>query len=238
MPVARVGEVSLPVRPEPVEGLYFSSSDFERKDSPLRRGSGLASTSSGRTDHQLQALDFSALWAGPYCGGLLAEAGISVTKIESVTRPDPTPHTTPILDARLNGRKSRISMALTDPALIEQIAASNILITSARPHALARLGLTPEALLARNPHLIWVAITAYGWHGDAAMRVGFGDDCAAAGGLVDWEAEEPHFIGDALADPLMGLTAAIAALEALAQGQSGLIDSALAPTAARFAAMR
>ena len=42
-------------------------------------------------------------------------------------------------------------------------------------------------------------------------------------------------MGDALADPLTGLDAATSALEALVQGQSGLIDAALAPTAASFA---
>jgi crotonobetainyl-CoA:carnitine CoA-transferase CaiB-like acyl-CoA transferase len=46
----------------------------------------------------------------------------------------------------------------------------------------------------------------------------------------------PHFAGDALADPLTGLCAAAAAMEALAAGQAGRIDAALAPTAAYFAA--
>jgi CoA-transferase family III len=183
----------------------------------------------------LKALDLSALWAGPYCGGLLAEAGLTVTKGESHSRRDPTPITSPLLDRRLNGRKQRITLDLRGPELIERIGQSDILITSARPHALARLGLTEERLFALNPGLIWVAITAYGWTGDAAMRVGFGDDAAAAGGLITWQDGNPRFMGDALADPLTGLRAARLALEALAQGQCGLIDVALAPTAADFA---
>lgn len=180
-------------------------------------------------------VDLSALWAGPYCGGLLAEAGHALIKVESPGRPDPTPVHTPKLDARLNGGKQRLRLALDDPELLSMIGAARVLITSARPHALARLGFDEARLFAINPDLLWIAITAHGWTGEAAMRVGFGDDCAAAGGLLHWEEGKPRFIGDALADPLTGMTAATFALEALAAGHSGLLDVSLARTAARFA---
>lgn len=180
-------------------------------------------------------IDLSALWAGPYCGGLLAEAGFEVVKIESPARPDPTPVHTPHLDARLNGRKQRLTIDLASAELIERIAAARILITAARPHALARLGLSEERLFAVNPGLLWIAITAHGWRGEAAMRVGFGDDCAAAGGLVERDGDKPRFLGDALADPLTGLTAATLALDAVEAGRCGLLDAALARTAAGFA---
>lgn len=182
-------------------------------------------------------IDMSALWAGPYCGALLAEAGHPVAKVESPDRPDPTPRHTPALDVRLNGAKQRLTMALDDPHLLTLIASARVLITSARPHALQRLRFDEAGLRALNPDLLWIAITAHGWRGAAAMRVGFGDDCAAAGGLVQWEAGIPGFIGDALADPLTGLTAATLALEALADGRRGLLDVSLAGTAARFAEM-
>lgn len=180
-------------------------------------------------------LDLSALWAGPYCGALLAEAGHAVVKVESDGRPDPTRLHTPHLDRRLNGGKRHLVMALDGPDLLALIGEARVLITSARPHALERLGLDEARLFAINPDLLWVAITAHGWTGDAAMRVGFGDDCAAAGGLVRWDGEEPHFLGDALADPLTGLTAATWALEALAANRCGVLDVSLARTAATFA---
>lgn len=182
-------------------------------------------------------LDLSALWAGPYCGALLAEAGHAVLKVESPSRPDPTPLHTPKLDARLNGGKQRLRMALDAPELLSMIGMARVLITSARPHALARQGFDEARLFALNPGLLWVAITAHGWTGEAAMRVGFGDDCAAAGGLVHWEDGVPRFIGDALADPLTGMMAATLALDALTAGHSGLLDVSLARTAASFAGM-
>lgn len=180
-------------------------------------------------------LDLSALWAGPLCGGLLAQAGMAVTKVEDPARPDPTAITTPDHNHRLNGHKRRLTMPLHSPDLLDAVAGADILITSARAHALARLGLTPQTLFARNPGLIWVAITAHGFAGENAMRVGFGDDTAAAGGLVGWTGDAPQFLGDALADPLTGLRAAHLALRAITARQSGLIDVALAATAADFA---
>ena len=188
-----------------------------------------------RADHALKAIDLSALWAGPLCGGLLAAAGVKVTRVESPTRPDPTPLAAPALHQRLNGQKATQTMALCDPRLLDAIGETDILITSGRPYALARHGLSEEVIFAINPSLIWVAITAHGWRGEAAMRTGFGDDCAAAGGLVAWERGAPHFIGDALADPLTGLEAALAAIRAIEAGESGLIDMALAQTAAGYA---
>lgn len=190
----------------------------------------------GRIGNPLPVLDLSALWAGPLCGGLLAQSGMAVTKVEDPARPDPTAISTPEHHRRLNGQKHSLAMALSGPALLEAIAGAGILITSARPHALARLGLDPALVFARNPSLVWVAVTAYGFFGENAMRVGFGDDTAVAGGLFGMANDGPRFLGDALADPLTGLRAAHLALRAIADGQSGLIDVALASTAADFGA--
>jgi CoA-transferase family III len=190
---------------------------------------------SARRIGQLKALDLSALWAGPLCGGFLAQAGVAVTRIESAHRPDPTAASSPTFDDWLNGRKTRRTLALDDPEITDLIAQTDILITSARPHALARKGLTEQRLMALNPGLIWVAITAHGWRGECARRVGFGDDCAAAGGLTGRQGAAPRFMGDALADPLTGLDAAAQVLEALDQGKAGLVDTSLAQTAAFYA---
>jgi hypothetical protein len=180
-----------------------------------------------------RVVDLSALWAGPLCGGLLARMGAAVLRIDSVGRPDPTAHGSPGLDARINGGKARLALDFRTAEgrrrLVEEVAKADVVITSARPAALARLGLVPD----RFAHLTWVAITAHGFTGTGALRVGFGDDCAVAGGLLAWAAQEPRFIGDALADPLTGLEAARAVLS----GRTGLIDMAMARVAASYAAM-
>ncbi|MBB6253363.1 CoA transferase [Nitrospirillum iridis] len=182
-----------------------------------------------------KVVDLSALWAGPLAGGLLAAAGADVVKVESSARPDPTSQRTPVLDRWLNGGKRRVHLALASRAVQGLIDEADVLITAGRPHALARAGLTPERLFSANPGLLWIAITAHGWMGDAGLRVGFGDDCAAAGGLLGWDDGAPRFLGDALADPCTGLIAAVVALEARRAGQGGLLDVSLGGSAAWIA---
>lgn len=182
-----------------------------------------------------RVLDLSALWAGPLCAGLLGRAGAEVVRIESLHRPDPTPAISPRLDGWLNGAKLRITLDLTAATdrerLREEIARCDVLVTSARPAALARLGLDAEVLAVRSG-MVWAAITAHGWDQN---RVGFGDDCAAAGGLVEWVNGEPRFFGDALGDPLAGLEGALAVLLALHDRRSGRIDLSMARIASAYA---
>jgi len=194
-----------------------------------------------RSGGELKVVDLSALWAGPLCGAILAAMGARVVKVESRRRPDPTRASTPEFFRRLNGAKTGLALDLAtadgQARLRDEIDACDVLITSARPRAFAGLGLDPQAVFARNPGLVWTAITGYGWTGVAAERVAFGDDAAAAGGLVGWTASgEPRFLGDALADPVTGLAAAVGTLDALQAG-GGLVDVSLAGSAAGAAAV-
>lgn len=189
----------------------------------------------------LSVVDLSTLWAGPLCGAVLAAFGLQVTKVESRRRPDPSRISTPDFFRRLNGAKADLALDFSDPGgrarLREMILDAGLVITSARPRAFEQLGLSPESLFAERPDLIWVAISGYGWTGAAADRVAFGDDAAAAGGLVRWSARgEPNFIGDALGDPLTGLAAAEGALRAIRRGGGVIVDAALARTSAGAAA--
>lgn len=185
----------------------------------------------------LRVVDLSALWAGPLCGAVLAQMGAAVSKVECIHRPDPGRLSTPEFHRRLNGAKSDVRLDLRSATglatLRELVEAADVVITSARPRALARLGLDLAALFAANPALVWAAVTGYGWTEGDACRVAFGDDAAAAGGLVRWTpAGEPHFLGDALADPITGLACAAGVLESLQDGGGVLVDAALARCAA------
>lgn len=202
---------------------------------PLRR----MAAGAARARRRPRMLDLSSLWAGPLCGALLAEAGAEVVKVESLGRPDGA-RATPGFFSRLNGGKASLVLDFARredlTRLAAEIVAADVVITSGRPRAFAALGLEPEVLFAANPGLTWVAITGYGWTGADRNRVGFGDDAAAAGGLVRWTADGPLFMGDALADPLTGLAATAGALHALELGGGLLVDAALARTAAGVAA--
>ena len=93
------------------------------------------------------------------------------------------------------------------------------MIEASRPRALAGFGLDAHAAVAAGT--TWVSITA---DGRASNRVGFGDDVAAGAGLLARDARGPVFCGDAIADPLAGLTAAALAMTAPADGAGILWD--------------
>jgi hypothetical protein len=204
-------------------------------DAPLQR---LAA--GGRRDRPPQVLDLTGLWAGPLCGGLLAQAGFSVTKIESSNRPDAMREGSPAFFERLNrGKRSRrIDFTAQEGRgeLRQAFHEADVVITGARLRAFEQLGLAPTEVFTANPSLVWVAVSGYGFLGEPSDRVAFGDDAAAAGGLVRWTPSGPRFLGDALADPLTGLAAAAGALAALEAGGGLLVDAALARTAAGAAA--
>lgn len=187
-----------------------------------------------------KVIDLSSHWAGPFAGAVLARAGARVTKIENRAAPDALRAASPEAFEHLNGEKETLALDFGDGAdrarLAAAVAEADVIITSAGPGAAARMGLTPQAAFSRRPSLVWIAVSGYGWMGENADRLAYGDDAAAAGGLVRWDSKgAPNFIGHALADPLTGFAAAAAGLQAMRQGGGFLVDAPLARTAADVA---
>jgi crotonobetainyl-CoA:carnitine CoA-transferase CaiB-like acyl-CoA transferase len=180
-----------------------------------------------RSVRGLLVVDFSALWAGPLCTHLLGLAGARVVKVETPGRPDGARRGPAAFYELLHGGHRGVVL---DPgtrggrhAMAALVAAADIVVESSRPRALAGFGLDAEATVAAGA--CWVSITA---HGRGSGRVGFGDDVAAGSGLVARDrAGTPLFCGDALADPLTGLTAATLAMTAPAGGGGVLWDLAM-----------
>ncbi len=177
-------------------------------------------------------VDFSSLWAGPLCARLLKErAGARVVKVEAVGRPDGARNGPPEFYASLHAGDEAVAVDFRSPegrrVLHALVAAADVVIEGSRPRALGQIGVTPEVGRASRPHQVWTSITAYGRTGPWSNRVGFGDDTAAAGGLVARSGAGTGFLGDAIADPVAGALAALATLTALAQGGGATIDVAL-----------
>ena len=132
-----------------------------------------------------KVVDLSAMWAGPLCGDLLARAGAQVVKVESLSRPDGAKRGMPEFYERLNSQKQHLSIRLETSEglgkLQELLQEAHIVITSCRPRALEQMGIDLHRLVSENG-VICAAITGYGW--EQGHRVAFGDDAAAAGGLV------------------------------------------------------
>jgi crotonobetainyl-CoA:carnitine CoA-transferase CaiB-like acyl-CoA transferase len=183
-------------------------------------------------------VDLSALWAGPLCGDLLAATGATVIKVESPTRPDGARRGPAAFFDVLNGQKRSVSLDFGRDEDVETLHAlirrADVVIEASRPRALEQLGVRADEVVRGGGPQIWIAITGYG-RADARARVAFGDDAAAAGGLVVWHDGAALFCADAIADPVTGLTAANACLDALASGGRWLLDVSMAGVCAELA---
>lgn len=163
-------------------------------------------------------VDLSSLWAGPLCGRLLHALGAEVIKVESAARPDGARVGSPEFFERLNAGKDRIRIDFADPAGLDQLRAlllrADIVIEASRPRALRQLGIEAEAILQQRPGMTWLSLTAYGLDAPQDNWIGFGDDVGVAAGLswiMEQASGEPLICGDAIADPLAGMHAALAA---------------------------
>jgi crotonobetainyl-CoA:carnitine CoA-transferase CaiB-like acyl-CoA transferase len=172
---------------------------------------------------------------------LLALAGARVIKLESVARPDGARAGPTQFYDLLNAGKQSVAIDFGSPrgrdTLRQILERVDIVIESARPRALAQLGIDAEAWVSRRPNLTWVSITGYGRTEPEADWVAFGDDAAVGAGLSEATVEynqrfhpgklSPQFCGDAIADPLTGMHAAVAALASWQSEESRLLDVSL-----------
>jgi len=123
--------------------------------------------------------------AGPGAGGILADWGADVIKIEPRTG-DPARQFAGMLGGDLpfnppfeldNRGKRGIVVDLAVPAghaiAMRLIDDADVFVTNVRLAALARLGLDPEPLTARNPELVYAAITGYGLTGPERERAAY-----------------------------------------------------------------
>ena len=183
----------------------------------------------------LLVVDMSAMWAGPLCGQLLAQAGATVVKVESPARPDGTRAGSPQFFAWMNCGKLSYVIDFNDGERLRALLeVADVVIESSRPTALRRRGLGHDGVTPR-PGRVWLRITGHGTEGEQGNWLAFGDDAAVGGGLVGTDGTGPVFCADAVADPLTGLESALAITEALARGGGEVVDVAMAGVAASYA---
>ncbi|TAM68779.1 CoA transferase [Mycobacterium sp.] len=169
--------------------------------------------------------------AGPAAGGILADWGADVIKIEPPTG-DP---------ARMFGRMLGCDLGLNPPfemdnrskrsvvldlgtdagrgTAFELLAGADVFLTNVRPGALQRLGLDFESVSVANPRLVYGLITGYGESGPDADRAAY--DVAAfwsragVAHLLTRPGETPPFQRGGMGDHSAGMTMAAAVCAAL-----------------------
>ncbi len=181
----------------------------------------------------LVVADLSSMWAGPLCGQILAAAGATVVKVESPVRPDGTRSGDNAFYDWINHGKLSYAVGFDDDRLRALLSIADVVIEGSRPAALARRGVSPQSVPGPRGR-VWLRVTG---HGAESTRVAFGDDAAVAGGLVGTGQDGPVFCGDAVADPLTGLEAALAVVNSVHRGGGEVIEVVMARVAATYAAL-
>ena len=178
----------------------------------------------------VRVLEFSVVLAGPVCGMLLAQLGADVVKVEP-PEGDPqrrngsvAPGESKHYQAYNHGKRS-LAVDLRAPAgraLIHRIAPSfDVVLTNYRPGVAERLGIGYETLRALRPDLIYLEMSAFGWHGPEAPRAGSDvvvqayAGLIAGGGQVDEDGAPRSALSIALADHLTGTASAMGICAAL-----------------------
>jgi crotonobetainyl-CoA:carnitine CoA-transferase CaiB-like acyl-CoA transferase len=134
----------------------------------------------------IKVVEMGVWVAGPACGGILADWGADVVKIEPPGLGDPARMFKQMLGGDLpfnpvfendNRSKRSIVADLRKPEglaiALDLIRDADVFISNVRPAGLARLGLGAEELCARFPRLVYGLITGYGTEGPDADRAAY-----------------------------------------------------------------
>jgi len=179
----------------------------------------------------IRVVELGVWVAGPGAGGLLADWGAEIIKIEPPTG-DPARQFQAMLGADLpfnppfeldNRGKRSIVLDLTVPSgqavALRLIAEADVFLTNVRLSGLRRLGLDHDTLCQRHPRLVYAAITGYGLAGAECDRAAYdiGAFWARSGlvSLLTSPGGVPPFQRGGMGDHSVAMTAAAGVCAAL-----------------------
>jgi crotonobetainyl-CoA:carnitine CoA-transferase CaiB-like acyl-CoA transferase len=144
-------------------------------------------------------LDLSRLLPGGFCSLLLADFGADVLKVEDTGMGDYVRWSPPYVEGvedsarsalflALNRNKRSLRLDLKQEAgrdvLLRLVESYDVLVEGFRPGVMDRLGVGYETLRARNPRLIYCAISGYGQDGPLTGRSGHDTNYLSLNGLL------------------------------------------------------
>jgi alpha-methylacyl-CoA racemase len=186
----------------------------------------------------VKVIELAALGPAPMCGMLLADLGATVLRVNRTTPVELGRKRKLELDL-LNRSRHDLALDLKDPAAVEValelVAQADILVEGFRPGVMERLGLGPDACLARNPALVYGRMTGWGQEGPLAQSAGHDLNYIAVTGALDAigrpgqpPAVPLNLIGDMGGGALYLAVGVLAALrEAQRSGHGQVVDAAI-----------
>lgn len=176
----------------------------------------------------MRVVDLGRIFAGPFCGQLLADLGAHVIKVEGAEG-DPMRRSPPSFapdvggyfsTANRNKRALRIDFRKPGGGKVLRalLARADVLIENFRPGTLEAMGFD-EATLARDyPRLVAVRVSAYGHQGPDSLLPGVDQMIQGVSGfmaITGTPETGPVRAGIAIADAIAGYAACVGALSAL-----------------------
>ena len=191
----------------------------------------------------VRIVEIAGIGPGQLCGMLLADMGAQVVRVDRLaaaeagvalpSRFDLMNRSRPALAVDLK-RREGVELVL------ELCTSADALFEGFRPGVMERLGLGPEACMARNPKLVYGRMTGWGQDGPLAGRAGHDPNYIALAGVLSCIGERggpPVYPLNLVADfggggvyLALGLLAGI--IEASRSGRGQVVDAAMVDGAA------
>ncbi len=187
----------------------------------------------------VRMLDLSRQLPGPFCSTLLADLGVDVLTIAAPN--DPFLIGIPFMARNKRSMTLDLKSAAGREIFFRLVDDADVVLEGFRPGVTKRLGVDYDTLAARNPRLIYAAITGYGQDGPYHDRVGHDLNYLGYAGVLNYIGEAgraPIIPGVQIADigggalmAAVGILTAIIARERTGRGQMvdvSMMDGAVA----------
>ena len=180
-----------------------------------------------------RCVDFSWVFAGPYCGQLLGDLGMEMIKIESRKRMDVVRNYPPFAfeDKRLNSsgywnthNRSKYSINLdmksekTREIITRLVAMSDVVLENFSARGMKAIGFDYERLREINPRIVYCSMAGFGHRGPYKNYVAYGPMQESQAGIVNLTGRpdgEPSRVGTSYPDAAGGVSAAFMIVAAL-----------------------
>jgi len=183
----------------------------------------------GKALENIRVLDFTRMFAGPFCTMLLGQLGAEIIKIEFQGSGDASRTLPPLTEGGegyafvvYNRGKKSITLDLSTAEgqeIARELAKKvDVLVENFAPGVMDRLGLGYEKISEINPKLIYASVSGFGQTGPYSSRPAYDPIAQAMGGLMSitgFPDNPPTLAGLGTADYLGGLYATVSILAAL-----------------------
>jgi len=185
----------------------------------------------------VRVVELAGIGPGPFCGMLLADLGADVVLVDRKGGSLPF-GASPAFDLTRRGKRSiavDLKQAGAAEVVLRLVERADALLEGFRPGVMERLGLGPEACLARNPRLVYGRLTGWGQSGPLAHAAGHDINYVALSGILNHGGHRdsapsipPTVVGDVGGGAMfmaLGLVSGI--LHARGTGEGQVIDGAI-----------